>query len=306
MKTKKLLIPQGLPLTSIMKYNKPNNYLAYIFATNQPRNYKDLIGLNTNLLSGYFKGKTFGIELRGTVISSDWYLKSLSINPNAYGDNVPAGILDGLLGLFADPRKDYSYSDFWANVKRPFTLTYITHDINGKPLNVPLQATPANVKLWNKGYEEKKERDEQLLIDERNAVTSSRFYLNCKKRKAEAQQLLDQNPFTVVGSIPSDKTVSLTTSNVKIDTNFNSVDISLDDGTQLDQDVQEETEGLSEQEEYSNEPINNPELLKDIENAKKLVAVNCYEYALKAYRKEQQRKKAVPAIGIGLGLFFLG
>ena len=291
MKTEKLLIPQGLPLTSIMKYNKPGNYLAYVFATNQPRNYKDLIGLNTNLLSGYFKGKTFGIELRGTVISSDWYLKSLSINPNAYGDSVPAGILDGLLGLFADSPKDYSYSDFWADVKRPFTLTYITHDINGKPLNVPLQATPANVKLWNEGYEEKKERDEQLLIDQRKAVTSSRFYLNCKKRKAEAQKFLND----VNATVQVDATKKF------YDKKY--TDKKINDSSSSEIPFNKEENGSYN---YKIEDAPTKQDVIKINEAKKAISTNCYQYALTALKKEKNRQKVVPAIGIGLGLFFLG
>ena len=285
MKTKKLVIPQGLSLTSIMKYNKPDYYLAYVFATNKPRNYEDLIGLNTNLLSGYFKGKTFGIELKGTPISSDWYLKSLSINPNAYGDNVPAHTLDGLLKLFADSPKNYSYSDFWADVKRPISVRYITHDINGKPLNVPLQATAANVKLWNEGYEEKKERDEQLLIDERKKVTSSRFYVNCKKRKTEAQKFLDEV------DIPTGQREE-----TEIDTD-----------EKINDDSSEIPFNIEEDDTYNKiEYAPNNEVWIKINEAEKVVSTNCYQYALKALEKEKNIQKVVPAIGIGLGLFFLG
>lgn len=183
---KNLIIPAGQPISSIFipsqdaqfansgERNRASVQGFAVFAP-QHRSYEEGIAFDSRLLAKPFKGKAFVVNLVGTPIWSDWYIKSLSKNPNGYGCSVPPGALNVIFDAFPDAPKG-GYCDFWGDIRRDITVPFIVNDIFGDEAESPLQATPENIERWkaarNEYLENKEAYDLEVLIDKNKAIVN--------------------------------------------------------------------------------------------------------------------------------------
>lgn len=209
-----LTIPQNLPLSNIFVPNFLVNTNAGIISATRPkgfnklpkhqqetlklmskdvyavmhvapqdRSFTNLTALNSLYLAEPFKGKEFNILLQDTVLTTDYYIKSLGVNKGAGSmrHSVPPTVVGPLMGDFEKYKYDGTWSDFWGDTVRPITITFIVKDVNGEFLDVPLQATPENRALYQKRIEEYAEWLKPQNVKEREKEREKERKLNNKK-----------------------------------------------------------------------------------------------------------------------------